>query len=181
MGNTYTLNNGGDLGSTINNAKSGDTIVLNGGTYNIWDFRISKSLTFIGQNNPIISSKDHGGKCLFYSGAGITFKNIEFKGQSAEKGNIFYVLSGKLTVDNCSFTSGYASKGGGAIYCCEDGTCRIINSRFENLNSGGDAGAILLDKYGEIINCTFERCSAKEAGGAIKIDRPSAIIENCTL
>ena len=179
LGNTYTLTNGGDLKSTINSAKSGDTIVLNGGTYIIWTFKIEKSLTFIGQNNPIISSKGHDGYCVFRSCSDVTFKNIEFKGGSNEYGCSFYHTSGRLTVDNCSFTSGYSSKGGGAIDCFDSGTCRITNSRFVNINSGGDGGAIFLEKYGEIINCTFERCSAN-AGGAIKIEGPSAVIENCT-
>ncbi len=181
LGKTYTVSNGGNLGSTIGSASSGDIIIINEGSYYIKDFKITKSLTFIGQGNVLLTTNNGGDKSMFLIGADVTFKNIRFQGGSAQWGNIFYVYSGLLTVDNCKFEKGLADKGGGSINCFDSGRCRVLNSQFYSGSvSNGYGGAIYIESYGEVINCTFNGNSAKY-GGAIRISKaPNSIIDNCT-
>ena len=178
LGNTYTLYNGDNLGSAIRSASSGDTIILNEGSYYIRDFRIEKSINIIGTKNVVLTTNNAGDKSMFLIGSSVVFKNITFKGGSAQWGNIFYVYSGVLKVDNCIFQNALVSKGGAAIDCFDSSTCRVSNSRFIGITSYDQGGAIYLEKPGELINCTFVNCNAKY-GGAISIKSTSSII-NCT-
>jgi len=200
------VNPGDNIESAISAANSGDTLIVRGGTYPIWNYRISKSLTIIGENNPILTTQQRDDKTMLLIAADVTLKNLILQDARAQWGSACYVYSGLLTVDNCTFRNNRASKGGGGILADENGRIKVSNSHFSNCY-GNYGGGIRVETTGEIINCTFEGCSAgygagvqsvytnnlkiigstfincnAQYGGAIRIssDARQILIDNCT-
>jgi nitrous oxidase accessory protein len=65
------------LGTAIRNAKAGDTILLNSGVYREGNLIISKPLTLIGRNSPILDGELKS-ELLTISGKNIVVKGIHF-------------------------------------------------------------------------------------------------------
>ncbi|MEE0939225.1 right-handed parallel beta-helix repeat-containing protein [Methanobrevibacter sp.] len=180
------VNPGDNIESAISAANSGDTLIVRGGTYVIWDYRISKSLTIIGENNPILTTQQRDDKTMLLITADLTLKNLILQDARAQWGSACYVSSGLLTVDNCTFKNNRASKGGGGILADDNGRIKVSNSHFSNCY-GNYGGGIRVETTGEIINCTFEGCSAgyggaiQGYGGAIQFYKASSSkVENCS-
>ena len=158
------VNPGDNIESAISAANSGDTLIVRGGTYPIWNYRISKSLTIIGENNPILTTQQRDDKTMLLISADVTLKNLILQDARAQWGSACYVSSGLLTVDNCTFKNNRASKGGGGILADDNGRIKVSNSHFSNCY-GNYGGGIRVETTGEIINCTFEGCSAGYGAG----------------
>ncbi len=96
------------LQNTINAAAPGDTIRLTG------NIRMGKAVT-INKNNLILNGNgftifdDYNGNAINISSSGVTVRNTKFKGSANRKWRAFISAKASegLTVDNCTFNSGY--------------------------------------------------------------------------
>jgi predicted outer membrane repeat protein len=100
--------------TALNSAKSGSTITLGSGTYNMNGVTISKNITLqgAGQNKTIFYG---GGKRILTVGnVKVNINDIQFKGGSADYGGAI-VNGGTLTLNNDFFNGNTATRYGGAI------------------------------------------------------------------
>jgi len=96
------------LQNTINAAAPGDTIQITG------DIRMGKAVNF-NKSNLILDGQgytifdDFNGNAFQVSASGVTIKNTKFQGSTNRnwRGFIFAEASEGLTVDNCTFNSGF--------------------------------------------------------------------------
>jgi len=182
----HSLNDGSfdDIQNIIDNADSGDTIILNG-NFVAKDassmISINKKLTITSSDG---ASLDGNGKSRIFfinsSAKGIVINNIIFKNAyTVENGGAIYLNSDGVVIDNCTFQNCNA-KSGGAISSPtkeSDGIKNIVikNSKFYNNHASSYAGAIFyISKNLEITSCVFdsnyvELHEKMGAGGALQI------------
>ena len=178
-----TISNASSIQTTINAAGSGDTILLNPGTYFENDIVIRKDIT-IGANTAAGGNPNN------------TFIDARVQG------HIFINNIGSyfLIVDNLTLRNGYSASGTGtAIYAASGthvsvnstiiancsaysssivnlGTMMITSSTFTNCSSTasgafvGGGGAIGNAGILTILSSTFTNCSSTGFGGAINVD-----------
>ncbi len=149
-----TINPEDSIQDAIDNAGSGDTIIMNTGTYNQSSINVTKELTIIGAtNNP---------------------DDVIIDAQNKDR--VIEVLNGvnNIKIQGLTITNGYHNgsfNGRGAGLSNKGGTqaqpTQIINCKFTNNNATGEGGAIY--NYGNLIitNCTFTNNTADGNGGAI--------------
>ena len=150
----HTLNPGDSIAQNITDATSGDTLILNPGTYTEHDITISKSI-IISAN----TSYGHDAADTIISGS--------------NTGRIFRVTSGvTFAIENLTLQDGVAD-GGGALYV--DGfsptTIFVNSSVIHSVNSASNGGAIYTNSDSatllSISSSTFTDCSCGDNGGAI--------------
>jgi predicted outer membrane repeat protein len=176
--------------STVNQAitiaSNGDNIIIVGSINQTGQVTLSKSLTFVGQNNATINGVD-GDVAKMYAltatGLTISFTDITFQGsinKNSSNGAVFSITGASgISFTNCTFngnsTSGAFS--GGAI-SISNGTLTITNSLFKNNTAGKSGGAIsvfataLISPQVTITGTTFynnlaQGIGTSDGGGAI--------------
>ena len=150
----HTLNPGDSIAQNITDATSGDTLILNPGTFTEHDIPVSKSI-IIRAN----TSNGHDAADTIISGS--------------NTGRIFRVTSGvTFAIENLTLQDGVAD-GGGALYV--DGfsptTIFVNSSVIHSVNSASNGGAIYTNSDSatllSISSSTFTDCSCGDNGGAI--------------
>ncbi|WP_405295515.1 hypothetical protein [Methanobrevibacter sp.] len=170
-----------DLKMKIDNAKSGDVISINPGTYKIHNIKITKNITLQGNGNPrniIIDGENKSSIFLIRSSnVKVIFKNLTFiNGLTDDFGGAISNEKGKIYVDECIFINNTALKetnaGGISNYGTkyERGYLFVNNSLFVNNHADHDGGAITTCYAdSDIYNCVFINNSARRDGGAIRV------------
>ncbi len=104
---------------------------------------------------------------VFYvaSSGELTLKNLTVADGHHYWGGAIYNDSGKATVIDSTFTSNYATNGGGAIYNDDLGELTITNSTFNDNSAKWSGGAIFTWSKVTINGSTFVSNSAIESGG----------------
>ncbi|MDO8870780.1 MAG: hypothetical protein Q7V10_08545 [Methanobacteriaceae archaeon] len=185
-----TINPEDSIQDAINNAASGDTIILNTGAYNQSGIKINKELTFKGAtNNPddvIIDAQNNdrvievltGVNNVKLQGLTITngYHNGTFNGRGAGLSNRGGTQSQPTQIINCKFTNNNATGEGGAIY--NYGNLNITNCIFTNNNAEGNGGAI--SNRGDLVirSSTIQQNTAPSFGGGIYNLDTMAIIDS---
>ena len=146
------------INATIANATSGDTIILNPGTYNEHNIMVTRNIV-------IRANTSHGG----------TAANTIIDGQMQD--GIFNVTGfHALAIDSLSFQNG-STRWGGGINLLNGGTLTVSASVFKNCSAtnSGHGGAIMIGPGStySVATSTFSNCSAP-VGGAIGIDPDSS-------
>jgi predicted outer membrane repeat protein len=184
--------------STVNQAitiaSSGDNIIIIGSINQTGQVTLSKTLTFVGQNNATINGVDGVvAKMYVLTGAGLTvsFTDITFQGsinKNSSNGAVFSITgASSISFTNCTFTGNSTSVNqslsppvaysGGAINIT-NGILTITNSLFKNNTAEKSGGAIsviasaTLSPQVTITGTTFYNNLAKgiagsDGGGAI--------------
>ncbi|MFA5254337.1 MAG: hypothetical protein WC367_06675 [Methanoregula sp.] len=175
---TITINPGNSIQTVVNNATSGDTIILNPGTYFQSNISISTTITIRANTsyggtaaNTIIDGTKSGLSIFSVSSAGsVTFDSLTFTNGSANGnvGGAIKIDGGTISsITNSAFTGCSATYGGGAIN--NGGTIESITNTTFTGCSAPIGGAINNDIGGtisSITNSAFTGCSATN-GGAI--------------
>ena len=157
------------IAEAVNAAQSGDTIILEPGTYTgtgNYNININKDLTIIGENqdNTIIDSQNKGNIFNIASGVTLTLENLTFTNNTAYGDSGTILNDGTVNITNSTFTSNTAESGGAIL---NDGTLNITNSTFTS-NTAGHGGAIYNNGGTvNITNSTFTSNTAIYYGGAI--------------
>ena len=191
------------ISEAMNKAIDGDRIIIIGSINQSGQVPISKSVSFVGQNNAVITGVDDGGIAKMYvvTAAAITasFSNITFTGsinKNISHGGVFSITGDSdITFTECIFDgnsiSGYFS--GGAI-SISSGRVTIANSLFKNNTAGRSGGAIsvfasvAVQPQVTITGTTFynnlaQGTGASDGGGAIFAEgnaNGTISISNCT-
>ena len=147
--NVLILNPGDSIQTSINSAGSGDTIILNPGTYKQYGISIDKSI-------------------FIRAASGSTAPEIIINGMQGGS-SILTIVSGKTVVlDNLTFFNGTAIHGGAVG---NSGTLFVNSSVFHNCSASGSlyASGGAIENYGNlaVASSTFSNCSAT-FGGAIR-------------
>ncbi len=172
---------------TIKNATG---TVNNGGTMNIADgtysgtgntnITVDRNMTVQGQSkeNTVINGTDTDRIFIIPSGFTVLLQNLTFtNGYGTDDGGAIH-SNGNLTVNDCIFTSNYASdNAGGAIY--SGGNLTVNNSTFINNAAHSYGGAIAAQGDSTINNCTFIEDQSGYGGGAIFNDN-NMVVERST-
>ena len=158
------------IGSAINAAISGDTIMLeNGGVFNETNITITKNLAFnvFKNGQATINAQNKGQGFFIVGGVSVQMTNLIIEnGKATDGGAISNV--GALTLTNCIFRDNTATSNGGVI--SNDGTLTINNCTFTDNKASNDGGAIYNLPMGfKLIDSTFTGNNATN-GGAIYND-----------
>jgi hypothetical protein len=191
------------ISEAMNKAIDGDRIIIIGSINQSGQVPISKSVSFVGQNNAVITGVDDGGIAKMYevSAAAITasFSNITFTGsinKNISHGGVFSITGDSdITFTECIFDgnsiSGYFS--GGAI-SISSGRVTIANSLFKDNTAGRSGGAISVFASVEVqpqvtitgtsfYNNLAQGTGGSDGGGAIFAEgnaNGTISISNCT-
>jgi nitrous oxidase accessory protein len=98
------------LKKAIETAKDKDTILLQAGTYKEGSITLTKSLTIIGQNNPVLDGENKY-EILLISGNNITIRGLHFRNSGyssmGDYASIKLVDCSKIIVENNTITGAY--------------------------------------------------------------------------
>ena len=172
------------LQTAINDALTGDTVLVHDGTYYEKINFSGKAITVKSANGPASTFIDGSS-----DGTVVTFENGESSGSvldgfTIRNGNGFWgggilCLSSSPTITNCTISGNSASSGGG-IYCTSSPT--ITNCTISG-NWAGSGGGIYCyqSSSATITNCTISGNSASSGGGIYCYQSSSPTISNCTI
>ena len=189
-----------DIKKAINNAKSGDTLILRG------TYKAEKSSDGIEPNKKIYFTSDTGAtldgnnlcRIMFFgsSAAGSSLNNIKFiNGKSDVIAAGVRVEAKNIKITNCIFENNVALRGAAISTIGDDvrsQNLQVINCQFKNNHALISAGALCAQgDNSKIINCTFDSNSAygdpggkTPFGGAIQVGlddvRSRVLVANCT-
>lgn len=170
-----------DLINRIENAKNGDTILINPGTYKIHGINITKNISLQGNGDPrdVIIDGEELSTIFFIKDIGITakFNNLTImNGKTDNFGGGICIETGNAYVDNCIFINNTALNvtNGGAISNYGNETDRsylfVNNSLFLGNHADHDGGAVTTCyARSDIFNSVFINNSARRDGGAIRV------------
>lgn len=100
------LNPGDSIQTAINNTNSGDTTLLNGGTYNQWNINVTKSNLTIktsGNGTPIINA-DGNGRAFNVNVGGVTIQDLTItNANTTGNGGGIYISGSNSSVTGCNF------------------------------------------------------------------------------
>jgi len=155
-----------NMNAAISAAGSGESVILNPGTYYLHDISIGKAITIRAN-----------------TAAGGTAENTVIDAQSL--GRIFYAGDNALTIDNLTLQNGVGPMGsragkGGAIYT-DGGSVTVTSSTISDCQApdnsiSGDGGAI--NTYSgsvTVMSSTISNCRASDVDGEIQGGRGGAI------
>jgi len=173
---TVTINPGDSIQTAVTAATSGDTFILNPGTYSQSGISISKTVTIRANTsyggtaaNTIIDGTKSGLSIFSISSGSVTLDSLTFTNSSVDYGGAIYNNGGTISsITNSTFT-GCSATYGGAIYNTGSGTISsITNSTFTGCSA--TFGGAIHNKSGgtisSITNSTFTGGWAIK-GGAI--------------
>ncbi len=182
-GHTY-----GYIQAAIDQAESGDEIVIGPGTYqeNI-DFK-GKNLMFRSTDpndsavvaTTIIAGDGNNNLVTFSSGEDANCVLAGFTITGGKRG--IYCSGASPTITNCTITGNGIADVGGGIYIESGSSPTLINCTFiENSASMMGGGIQNVDSSPILINCTFTGNSATYFGGGIYCAGGSPALTNCIL
>ncbi|MDR1819935.1 MAG: DUF11 domain-containing protein [Methanobrevibacter sp.] len=182
----------------VNNASSGDTVIIPTGTYTgigNRNININKNLTIVGEGNVIIDGEGSSNRIFYSTSNGIRFNisNLNIKNTiSSSNGAIYMSGSSSINVTNCNFTNTTSSYyDGSAIYINKgsnsDKNNSVTDCNFINTHSTGSTtkgGAIFI--YGtdgsgidSVIGCNFTNTYTGCCGGAVYISSSNSMVSDC--
>ena len=173
--------NSEELQHKIETSENGDEILIEPGTYQIHNIKLTKNITLQGNGDArdiIIDGENKSSIFLIRSpDVHVTFKNITFiNGQTNNFGGAISIETGNVYVDNCIFINNTALKDTNAGAISNYGTKKnkgylyVNNSVFINNHADHDGGAITTCyANSDIYNCVFINNSACRDGGAIRV------------
>ena len=170
-------------------AANGDTIILVGALNQSGTVGISKSLSFVGQSNAVVTATATARMYNISSGGlTVSFDNITFQNAntSLQGAVINLTQASDLTITDCIFKNNTTSANGGVILAGSTGTLTVTGSLF-NGNSGVRGGAIAVLVTGRqlvLSGCTFVNNTATgNDGGALYLGgaNASSSITNTTI
>ncbi len=177
----------------INAAQSGDLIVLEPGTYDEDNFRITEDLTIEGEGGTVIIDAGNNGIIFtVYNGVTLYISNLVLEDgvnsyKDSDGGAVYINSGGTLYAMNCTFMGNTASYGG-AIYNSAAAftllNCSFIRNSADNGNGGaicdeGDGKASEGSATPNILNdCIFTDNTAGSGGAVYDEDIPLTV-ENC--
>ena len=186
------------VSQAISNSSDGDIITIVGAINQTGQVTISKSLSFVGQNNATITGVS-GTVARMYvvtaSSLTMSFSNITFTGsidKDTANGAVFSITGDSdITISECTFDGNSTLTGfqGGAIFV-ENGTLNITNSLFKNNIAGRSGGAIYVNAGpGPIVNITrstfynnlAEGTGGSDGGGAIMAEGTTQLLDQITI
>ena len=178
----------------INEAYTGDQVIVAPGTYNeTIDFK-GKAITLRSSdpNDPNIVAATvidgtgyfhyHVVQCASYEDANTILEGFTITGGNATNGGGMYCENSSPTVTNCILSGNSASgffSGGGGMYC-ENSNPMVTNCTFSG-NSAFSSGGGMVNRVSSnptITNCTFNDNSA-DWGGGMQNYSSSPIVTNC--
>ena len=113
----------------------------------------------------------------------VAFENNEIHGKASQAGAFLYQRAGSFTAIGSSFTNGYTSSSGGAMYLAK-GDCYIKDCIFEGNEAAKNAGAISTWENGNVSltieNTTFKNNKAGSQGGAVNQIAGKLTVIDCT-
>jgi M6 family metalloprotease-like protein len=193
-----TIDPGDSIQLAINSAESGDTIILNPGTYYEHDITINKDITIRantsigGSASDTVIDAGMAGRIFNLTGGfsldidNLTLLNGYTNGINNNGGAMNAVFSGSTITITSSSVFNSSAYNGGAIYAGSGSTVSIISSSITNCRAVGNGGAI---------SATFSNLTISDSviydsfasydGGAIdsyggNISLTSTIISNCS-
>lgn len=157
-------------------------------------YETSLSGDLLGNDGPDFENNDENSFHVV-TGTG-TFEGTLLEGMTIRSGKApiggnvsgagLYNLSGRLTVNACTFRQNMAQRGGGLAYPQGTGSAIISNCTFISNYSTSSAssypggGAIwIYEGNPQIVNCTFNLNISNRSGAAISSNSSSPVIENC--
>ncbi len=175
--------------AAINAATSGDTVLVDAGTYteNInFSGRAITVKSVHGTASTIIDGNKAGSVITFSSGEGGNSVLDGFtvtNGQAVYNGGGIYCKSSSPLITNCFVSNNLAVSGGGGIRCESSSpqitNCTISSNNATNYNGGGIYCKSLSSPI--ITNCFISNNLANGFGGGIACDSSSPQIINCTI
>ena len=132
------------VSKAVDLAQSGSTIHIKEGTYNHGKISLTKSLSFVGEGNVILSSNGANVFECLENDCTLEFTNLVFTGVSSTAGTSCGLKvggNGNLKVINCTFTDISAKYGAMQLYTT--GVVDIINSTIKDVVSGTSNGCIV--------------------------------------
>ena len=170
-----------ELQHKIETSENGDEILIEPGTYQIHNIKLTKNITLQGNGDArdiIIDGEQKSSIFLIRSpDVYVTFKNITFiNGLTKNFGGAISIETGNVYVDNCIFINNTALSDTNAGAISNYGTKKnrgylfVNNSVFLNNHADHDGGAVTTCyANSDIYNSVFINNSACRDGGAIRV------------
>ena len=196
-GTTYEVPLDGDIHAVIDEAESGDTILLMAGVYELTSTidPAGKSITLLGatDSSGAPASILDGGHidgtksgiriliCQSGEQSDTTFQNLVIQnGYDHDCGGGMSNKSfSKPTLKNCTFQNNIAGNSGGGIHNDSDGELTLKNCRFDG-NHAAEGGAIYSKRGAlNLMDCDFTGNTSEETGGAIHLFANRSLILGC--
>jgi len=155
------------IAEAINDAQSGDTIMLEANTFNE-QITINKNLNINVLNNGHATLDGTGltGSIITINpGVTVNISNLTIQNGNSFYGGGIYNNGGTLTVIGCTFTNNTSAGGGGGI--CNTGTLTLTGSTFTNNTATGAGGGIGNSGTLTITGSTFTNNTSTPGGGGI--------------
>jgi hypothetical protein len=180
------------IADAINNAVSGDTILIAAGQYHEHGLVVDEAITITtasGERDVVIHGDDAGRIMTIQSVGepGLSLANIWFTHGNAphsnsEGGGAVLIDNALATIDNCEFSSNSAWFGAG-IGTRNNSVVQIVNSYFHDSGYNEWSSALALDgTVATVQDCLFENNESGLAGAmsvhSVTADQPVQII-NC--
>jgi len=167
------------IGPAISAAASGDTILVDDGTYSAQNVLTSKVLTIQSVNGPASTIVNCGGNYFgTYQGSGTLIQGFTFQNSTSSLGVI--ALQTSATIDNCIFknnNSGFNFSPACVNTAGVNNTVSITNCLF-NQNSG--LGAIQANSKLNITDSSFTNNAGLFGSGAIYANTANGQITRCS-
>ncbi|MEO0084741.1 MAG: NosD domain-containing protein, partial [candidate division WOR-3 bacterium] len=118
-----------NLGSVVENLKEGSTLIIKAGTYKVDNIKITKSISIIGENFPIIEGNN---KDEVFT---ITANNVTITGLVIKNAGVSFLQENaaiKLNeVSNCRIENNILKNNFFGIYLSKSFNCVIKNNKIE--------------------------------------------------
>ena len=180
-GNNFT-----SIQKSIDSANDGDTVYLDGKTYNGFGdtIQVNKQLTIVGgsESNPELIATLDAGKLsgiMSVSANNVIIQGIKFvNGNEESEGGAIHWTGDNGTLNNSYFVNNHAFHAG-AIYWDSVNEGHVSECKFINNSADNDAGGLYAWKSNIIVsNSLFENNSARDSG-ALKVYWATVNITNC--
>ena len=164
----WTVNQGDNIQSVIDNASDNDTIIINGTHQGVGNcnLTVNRSVSIVGADSAVVDAQGQGNMFTIPSGVVVTISNITFlngNAGSSGAGGIIY-NAGTLNVIGCTFRNNTAFNGGAVVNV---GTLTVTDSSFISNTAGHDGAALNNLNTLTVINCNFLNNSASHVAGGI--------------
>jgi len=171
---------------SINNAITGDTVIVMPGTYTgegnrDIDFhgRIITVRSIDGPESCIIDCQNSGCGFYFHSGEGVNsvLEGFTITNGNADDGGGMYIYDSSPTINNCMFIGNSAEDDGGGIYIWS-GDPNMINCIFSGNSANFGGGIYNSHSNPKVTNCIFSGNSAYDGGGVYNY-KSNSTLTNC--
>lgn len=145
----FIVHNGESIQLAVDNATSGDTVIIEPGTYNE-NVTIQSAITIVSESGDPEDTTIQGSGFEVYTG-GVTIKGFTLKGADESTGVFLLDSSGGCTIENNKILD-YDTGIGTSIYCS---STVVNNNEISNCDTGVSIGESLDNVIGanEISNC----------------------------